>query len=353
MYLCKIDAGIDKPKQKYFDIFYMGGSICNRQLEIMWRRILFVGPGWLFSRVARINKLIPGGVENDIGLNIYEYRDMHGLLNKTKPHLEFTAEELLRGENELVNVIGVPLDAKYVCLNVRDSAYLGVGGSVDWSYHDFRDSDVNNYLLAAEALTVRGYYVIRMGAKVNSKLETSNPKIIDYATNGVRSDFMDIYLGANCEFCISTGSGWECVPGWLFRRPICNVNHSPIGVLSTFLEKALLLTKHHYSNSDGRNLTLSEIVTRELDMCSETNIWKTKGITLIENSPEEIRDIAVEMAQRLEGLWMTDEIDVGLQEKFWKIFPKNSIDIRKQMQHSEINARYGANFLRTNPSWLQ
>ncbi len=143
------------------------------------------------------------------------------------------------------------------------------------------------------------------------------------------------------------------MPGWLFRRPICYTNHSPIGVLCSFLDKALLLTKHHFSIKDKKYLTLNEIKIRELDMCSESNVWKSKGITLVQNTPEELRDIVIEMAQRLEGVWKTKTTDEELQQSFWDIYPINSLDARKQPQHSEINARYGANFLRNNPQWLQ
>ena len=60
---------------------------------------------------------------------------------------------------------------------------------------------------SAEALADRGFYVIRMGKKVNAAINSSQPNVIDYATNGMRSDFMDIYLGAKCSFCISSNFG--------------------------------------------------------------------------------------------------------------------------------------------------
>ena len=46
-----------------------------------------------------------------------------------------------------------------------------------------------------------------MGAKVNKKMSYANSKIIDYATNNMRTDFLDIFLGSECLFWISTGSG--------------------------------------------------------------------------------------------------------------------------------------------------
>ena len=39
MYLCERDAGINVPKQRHVDIFYMESSICNQQLAIIWKRM--------------------------------------------------------------------------------------------------------------------------------------------------------------------------------------------------------------------------------------------------------------------------------------------------------------------------
>ena len=64
----------------------------------------------------------------------------------------------------------------------------------------------------------RGYFVIRMGAVVNEALTTTNPMIIDYATKA-RSDFMDIFLCANCRFFFGCTGGFTAVPR-IFRRPV-------------------------------------------------------------------------------------------------------------------------------------
>jgi putative glycosyltransferase (TIGR04372 family) len=41
-----------------------------------------------------------------------------------------------------------------------------------------------------------------MGEIVKKKIKTKNPMIIDYATNGMRTELLDIYLAAKCDFCI-------------------------------------------------------------------------------------------------------------------------------------------------------
>ena len=260
-----------------------------------------------------------------------------------------TDEEIARGESQL-RAMGIPRGAAYVCLTARDSAFLdSLPGN--WSYHNYRDCDIQNYALAAEALADRGYIVLRMGAKVREPLKSSHPRVIDYATNGMRSDFMDIYLGANCAFCISCGTGFDAVP-LIFRRPIAYVNMVPLGYLFTFRDSFLGITKHHLT--DAGELSLREIFSRGLGFALSTSEYEALGVKLAENTPEEIRDLVIEMADRLSGQWKAEDDDDALQRTFWNIFPTNAKDPHTQRPlHGDIRGRFGSQFLRNNRQWLK
>ena len=82
---------------------------------------------------------------------------------------------------DVLKKIGVH-NKKFVCLMVRDNAYLN---SKNASYHSHRNCNIENFLLVSEELTKMGYYVFRMGAKVEKKFTSKNPMIIDYASNGM------------------------------------------------------------------------------------------------------------------------------------------------------------------------
>jgi putative glycosyltransferase (TIGR04372 family) len=348
LYLCERDAGINVPNQRYIDIFYMRGLICNQQLATMWNRGLRVWPGWIWVFIHRLNRVIPGAKLYEIDST--HGRDIHNLLDRFPAHLQFTAKEEARGEAGL-RLMGLPPGSEFVCLNVRDSAYLA---GPAWSYHSYRDSDIQNYVLAAEALTERGYFVIRMGAKVHEPIKSAHPKVIDYATNGMRSDFMDIYLGAKCVFCISTGTGWDCIPEILGRRPIVYVNIGPVGGLPSYRKWTISIVKHHFSLMKNRKLSMPEIFTHGLGFLDHTSDYETKGVALIENTPEEIRDVAIEMADRLTATWQTFPGDEMLQQSFYEIFLTGAVDsINGKSLHGEIRSRFGAVFLRNNPEWLQ
>ena len=352
MYLCMRDAGIDEPNQRHVDLFYMPKPFSNQQLAIMWKRVLRIWPTWILRPICRINRLVPGGKSHDIGSSLQTTRDVHNILDRFPPHLQFTTEEEARGEAGL-QAMGLPFGAQFVCLIVRDSEYLDSHSANDWGYHNYRDCDIQNFVLAAEALAERGYFVIRMGAKVHATINSVHPRVIDYATNGMRNDFMDIYLGAKCAYCITTGTGWDEVPV-MFRRPIVYVNMVPLGHLHTFRTEFLSITKRHVLKTSQKPLTLSEIFYLGIGFCMRTSDYESKDIVLYENTPEEIRDISIEMAERLNGTWQAHVDDESLQQRFWKIFPIDALDPHTGIPlHGEIRGRFGAKFLRNNPEWLQ
>ncbi len=352
LYCCLRDEGINVPSQRYVDIFCLSlGVLSNQQLARMWQRALRCWPAWILARMNRINRLIPAWEAHHIqGLD--SCRDIQNLYDRTQPHLSFTDEEVARGD-AMLSAMGLPVGAPFVCLNVRDSAYLDSYLKYDWSYHQYRDTDIDNYLLAADELAKRGYFVIRMGAKVNKALKSKYERVIDYATNGMRSDFMDIYLGAKCTFCISTGTGWDGIPE-IFRRPTVFVNFVPLGYLLTFRRDVITITKHHYTKADNRELTLLEIFTKGTGFCLYADNYDKQCVQLIDNTPEEIRDVVVEMVERLDGTWQAHEDDESVQRKFWEIFPTDAVDThRGRPLHGEIRARFGGTFLRNNRWWLE
>jgi putative glycosyltransferase (TIGR04372 family) len=337
IYLCEKDAGFE-PKNS-LDIFFIESNyICNQQLFKMWKRKLIVSQIAYYFHFA--NRLLRMQDRNSS-------KDIYNLLESTCPHLEFTTEEHELGRDEL-NSMSININDKFICFLARDDAYLvQTFKNMDWYYHNYRDCSVENYLLAAEELTKRGYYALRMGSIVKESLNTQNPKIIDYASK-FRTDFMDIYLGANCHFIISCGSGFDSIPR-IFRKPIVYVNRVPIDHLTTYSYKFINIFKRHWNIKEKRFMSLFEIFTSGASKFLRTQQYEQIGVELIENTSEEIRDAAIEMDERLKGTWQTTEEDEELQRRFWKIFGKYA----DPELHGEFRARIGANFLRQNRYLLE
>jgi len=352
LYICERDAGINVPKRSYMDLCFHAGRLSNKQLAIMWGRHLRIWPAWLVGSVSKLNKLFPGGSIHAVGPNTHADRDVHNLIDRFPPHLSFLPEENELGEISL-RALGIPMGAPFICLNVRDSAYLSdprssTNAKYDWSYHNYRDCNIQSYTHAAQELANRGYYVVRMGAVVKEAMSVAHPMIIDYATNGMRSDFMDIYLAAKCEFCISTGTGFDALP-FIFRRPIVYVDHVPLGSIYIFSSKFLVTTKKHWLRDKSRFMTFREIFESGAGYFSFSSQYEDIGIDLIESTPGEIAAVVLEMESRLKGTWKTTEEDEVLQHRFWEIFKK----FIACTLHGEIRSCIGADFLRQNKAWLE
>lgn len=351
LYLCERDAGINTPGMPYVDLWYHNWPICNQQLARMWERRLHVVPSWLLGPLDKVNAFIPGGAVHRIVVNQYQDRDVHNLLMRSPPHLSFLPEEEKQGRAGL-RALGIPEGASFVCLNVRDESYLEKSLPwVRWNYHDYRNCNVQTYALAAQELANRGYYVVRTGVIVKEAMNASHPMIIDYATNGMRDDFMDIYLGAQCEFCISNGTGFDAVP-YIFRRPIVYVDVVPPGTMYTSNPKSLNTIKKYWLRNENRLMTLWEIFESGAGRFVYTKEYRDAGIDLIDSTPEEIAAVVLEAESRLKGSWQTTEEDEALQRRFWEIFSKGMVFSSKPL-HGEIRSRIGSDFLRRNKALLE
>jgi len=362
MYYCKKKLKIDLPPRRHIDLVYIHykDKIHNKQIEKMWRRKLNFFPGHLLDPINRVGKYLPGWKNHIIESLVISERDHDNFFEKIQV-LDFTKEEKIYGK-KILNKFGLKDGDKFVCLAVRDRAYQLKKIPPrfrDWSIHDYRHINIDKFILTAEELTKRGYYVFRMGVVVEKPLRSKNPKIIDYANSNLRSDFMDIYLGANCSFCITTGFGFEELPN-IFRKPLVYLG-APLGDLITHSEKFFIMTRHHILKKENRKLSLSEIFTHGAAFIYSTQGFEEKGIRLVENTPEEIKDIAIEMAESLEFNKKLNPEEEKLQKTFKSLFACNvkkanfheKNPFNKNEFHSQIRARYSTKFLIKNRDWLR
>ena len=342
-YLCQREAGTHKPRA--IDILYYNHHpVCNGYLKAMVDRTLRVwGPArWM----DRANRRMPGGNAHTInipGRDTGHFGEVHRLLSDTGVHLSFTDDEEMRGVEALME-LGVLDGAPFVCFHARDSAYLDtIYPNKDWRYHDYRDSTIHNYVPAVTELTKRGYYTIRMGSVVKERLTADNARIIDYAARG-RTEFLDIFLGAKCKFFLTSGTGIDSVAN-SFRRPIACVNYLPLSHVNTWGPRDLFIPKTLWLRQEGRFMAFREALEGGVGSFSRSEEYEERGIDVVENSPEEITALALEMDDRLKGTWQGEVGDEELQQRFWSPFPIADAD-------RPYLPRIGAEFLRQNRDLL-
>ena len=302
----------------------------------MWKRILLVNQVAYY--LNRINLRFNNAQKHSIKTE-YADRDVFGLFEKSSTHLYFTSEEKEKAKAGLKKM-GIEEDAPFVCVVNRDSAYLSkTFPKKDWSYHNFRDSNIQNYTLAADWLTTQNYFVIRMGSEVKELMRTNNPMTIEYAHKGFRTELLDIYLGANCYFFISNGTGIDTIPK-VFRRPILYVNYHIVRKYELFWNlKSLGIFKKYWLKNERRFMTFREILNSPVCGFFYLHEYEECGIELIENTPEEILDATIEMEERLKGTWQVTEEDEELHRRCCALF---------KTDHKAVGFRIGSRFLFNN-----
>ena len=333
-----------------FDIYFFGHvPVCNVQLGLMWQRKLRIWNNPLLypcSLILRSSRIFSGHV---CGEPTYLDRDVNLSLTRTSPSISFLDHEEVLG-NRILQDLGVPSGAPFVCLSVRDSTYteqLGVG---DLSYHDIRNADIDNYLKAADALTERGIYVLRMGKTVSKSIDTPNKMIIDYALTSHRSDLMDVYLAQKCLFAMGTPNGFLALP-LLFRRPYLETDLPTLGWIYSYSDSSLSLAKSFLDISTGQNLTLSEILASPVAFSNQKVTFNVNGIQLIDNTPEQIRDAAIEMYERVNKSITYSLNDRVLQEEFRRVFT-SALNRAGNQIHRDFKATYSISALRSDPYFL-
>ena len=350
LWLLEQEAGVALRPKRSIDLWYAPEPIANRVLYKMWKQVLTIWPNWLMVAVFRVNNLIPGATAHQIKNTTATCLDVHNLLDIYPPRLKFTATQIEQGRAGLAE-LGIKPGDRFVCFIVRDSAYTKKAfPEKDMSYHDFRNCDVDDYVAGAEALADRGLFVLRMGSVVSKPLVSNNPRVIDYANSKVRSEFMDLFLGAHCEFNVSDGLGFYAIPA-MFRRPNAYVNYSPFFMYYSSRVCELGIAKTMIDKATGRRLNLTEMGERGVARFGATSQFTTAGVSVKSNTPSEIKDLMLEMLDRLEGKWKTEPLDDELQNKFWKKYSE-IIGPDRETFHGEIWSKYGAQFLRDNQDWI-
>lgn len=203
--------------------------------------------------------------------------------------------------------LGVLPDAWFVGLHVRDA---GSGNA--------RDCDIGTYRMAMETIVARGGWVIRMGEPSMPPLP-SMPQVIDYAHSEIRSDWMDVFIWARCRFFIGSRSGPSHVPP-TFGIPCVLTNLFPMPTLFPY-GQTIAIYKLYWSEAERRYLTFREAFTSRVELAESAAYVASLGIRLVDNSPEEINDVVLEMLGRLDGTLDYSTDDEQLQERFKRLKP--------------------------------
>ena len=350
--------------EKYYDIAFYQKYISNKFLAKMWRRKLNVYPNYfvfpLYFFFKFFSKYFAFMKKHICVTPSFESRDCDNILDNMSPQIEFEKKEIEQGFKQLKD-FGLDESSKFVCFIIRDQEYLKkIYPKNDWSYWGYRDYDVEDFYLAAEELTKLGYYVFRMGKITGKKFKTNNKMIIDYSKSEFRNDFLDIFLGANCEFCLSTDVGFDHVP-YIFRRPLASIT-DPISLIKFSSKKFLSIFSNYYCQKQKKNLSVSEIFKRDVAYFSNSRDLEKRNIKLVKPDRNQIKDLVLDMVNYINDDFKLDNSCEYLSKKFINVYKKNinsnkfisdlNSKLKKSQQYQNIKL-HSEYFGKISPSFLE
>lgn len=236
------------------------------------------------------------------------YPALLGRWGDRPPLLTLTDEMRAEGRAALARW-GMPADGWFVCVHNREVGYA----PEDDALHAHRNASIKNYRLAMEEIVAQGGFVVRMGDPTMRRLPAMDG-VYDYAHSDERKPALDIFLAAECRFFLGTTSGLSSV-ATLFNRPVAMANAAPCGMALGVGPGDVAIPKLHKS-ADGRTFRFVELFSKGASRFRSAQLYRDAGIMLEENTPEDIRDLVIEMIERDEGRFAPTEDDRVLQSTF-------------------------------------
>ena len=365
-YLCAKKEKLFHPNKKYLDIFYLNTEVSNKFMVKLLKRKILILPRFLMHPVDKINRFFDKFIDTEDIHTIGRYkqtleitpkppwltRDIYYFYENHPPQLNFTNNELKKG-NLLLEKLGVKKTDKFVTIYSRDSKYLKTKyPKIDWSHHDFRNIDIDFFIPATKLLISNGYKVIRIGNIVEKKMSFEDKNFFDYPYTEYVSDFMDIFIQAKSDFCVSTSSGIDCISS-MFRKKIVFPCLFPILDTKSSTSNHLVAYRHIIDKKTGKKLSLKEIVGRNLGFAFSDD-KNYDDIELEPVDPFQIKAAVNDMILIENNKFQRDEVFEKNEKIFFSLFdkfPKNHP--QEGLYHPKIpRFKISRSFLDNNKWWI-
>lgn len=237
-----------------------------------------------------------------------------GLITDHVPHLELTENETEDGWSAL-SAWGLTPSSKFVCVHIRDDAFLNhVSPERDWTYHDYRNPDIANYIPGIQQLLDEGLTVFRMGRVASHPLPIKHPLLIDYAFHKERSDFLDVFLYKHADLVVAGSASGIDNLGYAFHRSTVLLDLIPFephqSAPDVLITPCLLKDR-----VTGNVLALSEMGRHRY---ARTIDYERAGLQIQRATREEVTAAIMEGLRRRRGLWQDSTKDSELQDRFWR-----------------------------------
>lgn len=213
---------------------------------------------------------------------------------RRSPLLTLGPEDHLRAAPFLER-LGIPPGQPHICVHAREAGYHKEGGSASQKH---RNADIMAFIPAIERLTGAGYAVVRMGDPSMRPLPAM-PGVIDYCHHPVRDPWLDVYLVASARFFLGCTSGLVMV-AHVFDVPTAVSQFVP-GCARPYTRNDLFIPKRYVHTQSDKPLSFREALAPPVGSIFYYERLQEMGIGVIDNTQEEITDLAEEMLEQIEG----------------------------------------------------
>ena len=128
-----------------------------------------------------------------------------------------------------------------------------------------------------------------MGKNVEKKLSVVDDKLIDYPFDKNKSDFLDTWLFANCNACITTGTGPDILSG-IYGKNLLFLNFLPLASIRSDLS-SITYPKNLFWKKKNKKFTLEDHL---LNNRMESNEYKNDEIKIIDMTEKQILEATKE-----------------------------------------------------------
>ncbi|WP_157050723.1 TIGR04372 family glycosyltransferase [Herbaspirillum rhizosphaerae] len=249
---------------------------------------------------------------------------------QTKENLEISLSKkrLAIAQRQRIQM-GLPSDAWFVCLHVREGGYYNDYQTVE------RNATIDNYIPAIEEITRRGGWVVRIGDDTMKRLP-SMPQVIDYPFTPQKSELMDLYLLKECRTYIGMQSGILDI-AIMFQRPIIQTNMYSWLLGYPQKERDVGILKHVYSKSDKRFLAPMEWPKTPW---AQHAFHPRDNYVFYENTPQELRQIVIEFFDQGAD-WTPNDAQLAFNATRWAAAVKKlETPMGSERQIDDVHARY-------------
>lgn len=332
---------VSDPKIKIWDLFWIRKNTTNKQWRKMICRTLPVHN--LLEWIDKWNRKISGGDIHKRPSTFNNSRDLNNSIISCPNKFLFSQSEIEYCKDWLKSKGWVPRQP-IACFMIRDSEFLSkdphfalINDNSDSKYHSYRDSDLNDFLPSMEWLTEQGVFVLRMGKIMRSRVETQNDQIIDYAFDDTKSDLLDIWLFANCNYCITTGTG-PCMLSLIYNKPILFSNILPFD-FKQYTGSLTIAPKKLYNTINGSLLNLREHIDHNYYRSED---YQSNDLRIENLSSEEILEDVQDFYAKHNKTRTLDAVDHARQKAVWKQILTNQKEpiLKKKNIHPECEFSY-------------